>query len=50
MYGFKGGQFGEGHHAGALTGYAGICIGDPEVGDMTISEMSPEEIRSELKR
>ncbi|KAG5676872.1 hypothetical protein PVAND_006678 [Polypedilum vanderplanki] len=36
------------HHG--LSGYAGICIGDPEIGDLTISEMSPEEIRSELKR
>jgi hypothetical protein len=50
VYGFKGGHDGSHHGGGALSGYAGICIGDPEVGDMTISEMSPEEIRAELKR
>ncbi|XP_053661568.1 probable G-protein coupled receptor 158 [Anopheles marshallii] len=38
------------HHGGALGTYAGICMGDPEVGDVTISEMSPEDIRAELKR
>uniref|UniRef100_A0A182J8F8 G-protein coupled receptors family 3 profile domain-containing protein n=1 Tax=Anopheles atroparvus TaxID=41427 RepID=A0A182J8F8_ANOAO len=37
------------HHGGALGTYAGICMGDPEVGDVTISEMSPEDIRAELK-
>lgn len=47
VYGFKAN---ENSHAGGLTGYAGICIGDPEVGDLTISEMSPEDIRAELKR
>ncbi|CRL00772.1 CLUMA_CG014026, isoform B [Clunio marinus] len=38
------------HHHHGLSGYAGICFGDPEAGDLTISEMSPEEVRSELKR
>ncbi|XP_055548167.1 probable G-protein coupled receptor 158 isoform X2 [Wyeomyia smithii] len=38
------------HHGGGLGTYAGICVGDPEVGDVTISEMSPEDIRAELKR
>lgn len=47
VYGFKGAS--EGTHHG-MSGYAGICIGDPELGDLTISEMSPEEIRAELKR
>lgn len=37
------------HHVGQ-SGYAGIFVGDPEVADLTISEMSPEEIRAELKR
>lgn len=49
VYGFKGASDGIAHHHG-LSGYAGICIGDPELGDLTISEMSPEEIRAELKR
>lgn len=35
------------HHG---TGYAGICLGDPDIGELTISEMSPEDIRAELKR
>lgn len=35
------------HHGG---GYAGICLGDPDIGELTISEMSPEDIRAELKR
>lgn len=35
------------HHGG---GYAGICLGDPDAGELTISEMSPEDIRAELKR
>lgn len=30
--------------------YANICIGDPEIGELTIAEMSPEDIRAELKR
>ncbi|XP_055589424.1 probable G-protein coupled receptor 158 [Uranotaenia lowii] len=38
------------HHGGGLGTYAGICVGDPEVGEVTISEMSPEDIRAELKR
>lgn len=49
VYGFKGAHENSHHHHG-LSGYAGICIGDPEAGDLTISEMSPEEIRAELKR
>lgn len=49
VYGFKGAHESSHHHHG-LSGYAGICIGDPETGDLTISEMSPEEIRAELKR
>jgi hypothetical protein len=48
VYGFKGANETAHHHG--LSGYAGICIGDPELGDLTISEMSPEEIRAELKR
>jgi hypothetical protein len=48
VYGFKGANESSHHHG--LSGYAGICIGDPEIGDLTISEMSPEEIRAELKR
>lgn len=35
------------HHGG---GYAGICLGDPDIGELTISDMSPEDIRAELKR
>lgn len=35
------------HHGG---GYAGICLGDPDIGELTISEMSPDDIRAELKR
>lgn len=35
------------HHGGA---YAGIYLGDPDIGTTTISEMSPEDIRAELKR
>lgn len=35
------------HHG---AGYAGICLGDPDIGELTISEMSPEDIRAELKR
>ncbi|KAI8118663.1 putative G-protein coupled receptor 158 [Lucilia cuprina] len=31
-------------------GYAGLCLGDPDIGELTISEMSPEDIRAELKR
>lgn len=46
---FKGGHDSS-HHGGVLGTYAGICVGDPEVGDVTISEMSPEDIRAELKR
>lgn len=34
-------------HGGA---YAGIYLGDPDIGELTISEMSPEDIRAELKR
>lgn len=30
--------------------YAGIYLGDPDIGELTISEMSPEDIRAELKR
>ncbi|XP_055370745.1 uncharacterized protein LOC129605163 isoform X2 [Condylostylus longicornis] len=37
-----------GHHLGG--GYAGLCLGDPDIGELTISEMSPEDIRAELKR
>lgn len=48
VYGFKGTHESSHHHH--LSGYAGICIGDPESGELTISEMSPEEIRAELKR
>uniref|UniRef100_A0A1B0AGW5 G-protein coupled receptors family 3 profile domain-containing protein n=1 Tax=Glossina pallidipes TaxID=7398 RepID=A0A1B0AGW5_GLOPL len=32
------------------AGYAGLCVGDPDIGELTISEMSPEDIRAELKR
>lgn len=35
------------HHGG---GYAGIYLGDPDIGELTISEMSPADIRAELKR
>lgn len=35
------------HRAGT---YAGIYLGDPDIGELTISEMSPEDIRAELKR
>lgn len=35
------------HHHHGIGRYAGD---DPEIGDFTISEMSPEEIRTELKR
>ncbi|XP_067624423.1 uncharacterized protein smog isoform X2 [Eurosta solidaginis] len=31
-------------------GYAGLCLGDPDIGELTIAEMSPEDIRAELKR
>ncbi|XP_037959512.1 probable G-protein coupled receptor 158 isoform X2 [Teleopsis dalmanni] len=31
-------------------GYAGLCLGDPDTGELTISEMNPEDIRAELKR
>lgn len=47
---FKGQHEGPHHTGGGLGAYAGICIGDPEAGDLTISDMSPEDIRSELKR
>ena len=51
MDAFKGSHDIAHHGVGGLSAYAGICIGgDPEVGDMTISEMSPEDIRAELKR
>lgn len=33
-----------------LVGYAGLCIGDPDVGELTIAEMNPEDICAELKR
>ncbi|XP_065081088.1 metabotropic glycine receptor isoform X2 [Ochlerotatus camptorhynchus] len=49
-YQHKQGAHDSSHHGGGLGTYAGICIGDPEVGDVTISEMSPEDIRAELKR
>lgn len=46
---FKGSH--ETHHGvGGLSGCTGICLGDPDIGDMTISEMNPEDIRAELKR
>lgn len=35
------------HHGGA---YAGIYLADPDIGDLTLAEMSPEDIRAELKR
>ena len=40
------------HDAGQRLGggYAGLCLGDPDIGELTISEMSPEDIRAELKR
>ncbi|XP_055644410.1 probable G-protein coupled receptor 158 isoform X3 [Toxorhynchites rutilus septentrionalis] len=49
-YQHKQGAHDSSHHGGGLGTYAGICVGDPEVGDVTISEMSPEDIRAELKR
>ncbi|XP_034667077.1 probable G-protein coupled receptor 179 isoform X4 [Drosophila subobscura] len=43
---------GASHDAGQRLGggYAGLCLGDPDIGELTISEMSPEDIRAELKR
>lgn len=43
---------GTSHDAGTRLGggYAGLCLGDPDIGELTISEMSPEDIRAELKR
>ncbi|XP_058815124.1 probable G-protein coupled receptor 158 isoform X4 [Topomyia yanbarensis] len=49
-YQHKQGAHDSSHHGGGLGTYAGICVGDPEGGDVTISEMSPEDIRAELKR
>lgn len=51
MDAFKGHESG-GHHSGAsnLGAYANIYMGDPEIADLTIAEMSPEDIRAELKR
>ncbi|XP_055295866.1 probable G-protein coupled receptor 158 isoform X2 [Sitodiplosis mosellana] len=46
-YQHKQGAHDASHHGGA---YAGIYIGDPDIGELTISEMSPEDIRAELKR
>lgn len=49
----QGHQSVSGHHSsgvGNLGTYANICMGDPELGDLTIAEMSPEDIRAELKR
>lgn len=46
---FKGSH--DGHHGGGgLGGCTAICLGDPDIGDLTISEMNPEDIRAELKR
>lgn len=52
MDAFKGHDISGAHHSGAsnLGAYANICMGDPELGDLTIAEMSPEDIRAELKR
>ncbi|XP_037926728.1 probable G-protein coupled receptor 158 isoform X3 [Hermetia illucens] len=47
-YQHKQGSHDAGHHLGG--GYAGLCLGDPDIGELTISEMSPEDIRAELKR
>ncbi|XP_055850182.1 probable G-protein coupled receptor 158 isoform X4 [Episyrphus balteatus] len=47
-YQHKQGSHDTGHHLGG--GYAGLCLGDPDIGELTISEMSPEDIRAELKR
>ncbi|KAJ6646142.1 putative G-protein coupled receptor [Pseudolycoriella hygida] len=33
-----------------MGGYAGLCLGDPDIGELTISDMSSEDIRAELKR
>ncbi|XP_055709770.1 probable G-protein coupled receptor 158 isoform X3 [Phlebotomus papatasi] len=41
------------HHgvAGSGVGGGGTCIlGDPDIGDLSLSEMNPEDIRAELKR
>uniref|UniRef100_A0A336MEB0 CSON014205 protein n=1 Tax=Culicoides sonorensis TaxID=179676 RepID=A0A336MEB0_CULSO len=47
----QGHQSVSGHHSSGVGGtYANICMGDPELGDLTIAEMSPEDIRAELKR
>ncbi|XP_031618728.1 probable G-protein coupled receptor 158 isoform X2 [Contarinia nasturtii] len=46
-YQHKQGAHDTSHHGGA---YAGIYLGDPDIGELTISEMSPEDIRAELKR
>ncbi|SPP79141.1 probable G-protein coupled receptor 179 isoform X1 [Drosophila guanche] len=45
---FKGASHDAGQRLGG--GYAGLCLGDPDIGELTISEMSPEDIRAELKR
>ncbi|XP_023032363.1 probable G-protein coupled receptor 158 isoform X2 [Drosophila willistoni] len=45
---FKGTSHDAGQRLGG--GYAGLCLGDPDIGELTISEMSPEDIRAELKR
>lgn len=47
MDAFKGSHDASRHGGGAC---AGICLGDPDIGDLTISEMSSEDIRAELKR
>lgn len=44
--GVGGGGGGGGHHGA----YAGICLGDPDMGEPTLSEMNPDEIRAEFKR
>ncbi|XP_001993162.2 probable G-protein coupled receptor 158 isoform X2 [Drosophila grimshawi] len=45
---FKGTSHDAGQRLGG--GYAGLCLGDPDIGELTISEMTPEDIRAELKR
>ncbi|XP_059616639.1 probable G-protein coupled receptor 158 isoform X2 [Phlebotomus argentipes] len=52
-YQHKQGSHDVSHHGGGGSGVggAGACIlGDPDIGDLSLSEMNPEDIRAELKR
>uniref|UniRef100_A0A1B0C9Q1 Putative g-protein coupled receptor 158 isoform x3 n=1 Tax=Lutzomyia longipalpis TaxID=7200 RepID=A0A1B0C9Q1_LUTLO len=48
---FKGSHDVSHHGGGSAVGGGGACIlGDPDIGDLSLSEMNPEDIRAELKR